>query len=93
MDDEERKLFSALSREIITLFADRNDLLDLYRTLIAAGLDTKENAALRLRTQIDQLNTSVNGAGTRSLTWIADSLETEKLDAAKLLRDPVSGSA
>jgi hypothetical protein len=109
MTQEERDLLVNLgtfagqaSEHLTTLFKDRNDmlvaftatLLDLYRVLFAAGLDSKDAAAARLRTQRDQLAASMPDAeGTVALEWIAASLETEKLDAAALMRKPTVGTA
>jgi hypothetical protein len=101
MTDEERQLLIGMSTEVVHLFGDRDDflvgftaaILDLYRVIFSAGLDTKNAAVPRLRTQVDQLHQVANGLGSISLKWIADSLENEKLDAAKLLRERSVGSA
>jgi hypothetical protein len=101
MTDDERQLLLGMSREVVNLFRDRDDaligftaaVLDLYRALFSSGADSKDAAVARLRAQADQLHEIANGLGATSLKWIADSLENEKLDAAKLIRDRPAGSA
>jgi hypothetical protein len=101
MTTEERQLLLGTSKEMQGLFRDRDDmligittaLLDVYRVLFAAGRDTKDAALSRLRAQHDQLRQVVPGElGCKALQWLIDSLETDKLDAAKLLREPTAGS-
>jgi len=102
MTNEERQLMLGTHKDVLNLFQDRNDLLvgitaallDLYRTLIFAGSDSKDAALLRLRAQRTQIIGAIpNGVGSISLQWLIDSLETGKLDAAKLIREPSAGTA
>jgi hypothetical protein len=101
MTDEERKLLLDTAKQVVELSANRNDilvgimvaLLDLYRELFAGGLDAKDTALARLQTQHRELVESVGGLGTKSLEWLINSLETDKLDAAWLLQQLPAGSA
>ncbi len=102
MTDDERKLLVEISKMALQLFGDRDDmvvgatvvLLDVYRTLFAAGADTKEEAVQRLKVQRDEIKRLVPGArATGYLQAFVQSLEEGKLDAAKLLREPPRGSA
>ncbi len=102
MNELERKLLLATAKDMVGLFQDRDDLLvglvaallDVYRTLIAAGIDTKDSALVRLAAQREQITSVIPGAtGVKSLQWLIGSLETGKLDAAKLYREPTAGTA
>ncbi|MGA9308717.1 MAG: hypothetical protein WBW31_25205 [Candidatus Sulfotelmatobacter sp.] len=102
MTREEGLLLTATAEHVAELFDNRDDMLiglaaailDLYRALFEAGADTKQAALARLRTQQEQLMRVLpEGRGSKSLKWIADSLENEKLDAAGLFRARAVGSA
>jgi hypothetical protein len=101
MTDEERKLLLGTAKHLVELSDDRNDMLvgimaaivDLYRVSFAAGRDTKSAALVRLDVEHQELQRLVGGIGCKALKWLIDSLKNEKLDAAKLLREPPVGSA
>ena len=102
MTDAERQLLLDLAREVQRLFAERNDMiigitaviLDLYRVQFAAHADTRDAALSRLRLQRDAINEQVHdGSMSRYLEFVIQSLEAGALDAAKLQREPVVGSA
>lgn len=102
MTNEERQLLLGTFKEMQGLFRDRDDMLigitaailDLYRALFAAGLDKKDPALTRLQAQHEELRQVLPGElGCKALKWLIDSLESNKLDAAKLLRETPAGSA
>jgi hypothetical protein len=102
MTEDERSLLLSTAEQTVELVANRDDMLigfaavilDLYRVLFGAGTDTQQAALTRLRAQQDQLATAVpEGRGSKALKWIADSLETDTLNAAELFRVPPVGSA
>jgi hypothetical protein len=68
-------------------------LLDLYRIEFRAGRDTKQDALARLHLQRRELSRVAGEPGAVFLKYLSDTLADEKLDAAKLYRDPVEGSA
>lgn len=101
MTDNERELLLTLGQEVERLFRERDDmivgitavLLDLYRVLFKAGADSKEAALSRLRAQHEQLAGLFPEQLGAMLQAVIASLEEDKLDAARLLRDPAAGSA
>ena len=101
MTNEERELLVQTARTVSELEKDRNDLLigvaavllDLYRASFDSGSDTKPAALTRLRLQHQQLAQATPPVDCLSLKWLIDSLEDEKLDAAKLFRMRPAGSA
>jgi hypothetical protein len=102
MTDEERRLLTETARQVLQLFGNRDDmivgitaaLLDLYRMQFAAGLDTKDVALTRLRIQRDEINRLIHdGRAVKYLQSLIEALETDRLDAAKLLRESPAGSA
>lgn len=102
MTAEERALLIETAKEVARLFQERDDMivgftaaiLDLYRSAFQAGHQTKEDAIGRLRAQRDDLDRKTQAKlGTKMLGSIIATLENDQLDAAKLLREPPSGSA
>jgi hypothetical protein len=102
MTDNEAKLLSATADQVARLFSERDDLivgittafLDLYRAIFAARLDTKDAVLARLHAQLDDMRRLASSDhGGRYLRSLIESLETDRLDAAKLLREPPVGSA
>lgn len=102
MTDTELQLLTTTARQVVELSGNRNDMLiafaaailDLYRLLFDAGIDTKADALTRLNAQYDPIvQTIPGGCGSVALKWTIDSLESGKLDAATLLRAPPAGSA
>jgi hypothetical protein len=102
MTNEERQLLLGLTQEVQRLFKERDDmivgvtatLLDLYRMLFASGADTKEAALGRLRAQHAQILKLVPGGQFGPmLQAVIQSLDEDRLDAAKLFRTPPAGSA
>jgi len=101
MDDSfNAEAFSRTAGNLNQLFADRDDLsigvaailLDLYRVQFSAGHDTKEHAVARLQIQVEDVNEEYPGRPLAGfLQFFVESLESGKLDAAKLLRDPAVG--
>jgi hypothetical protein len=101
MTQDERALLLEIAKFTNELANNRNDMLvgvvaailDLYRTDFREGKDTKQDAINRLRLQQEVLAEKENGLGNLFLKWLSDTLETDRLDAAKLYRDPPAGSA
>ncbi len=101
MTDDERTLLIETAKFITELTKNRNDmlvgitatLLDLYRTDFRDGRDTRQDALRRLQIQQQELSASAGGVGDIFLKYLSDTLATDKLDAAKLYRDPAVGSA
>ena len=90
-----------IARSVLQLQKDRDDLLigvvaglvDLYRALFSREVDSKAEALARLRIQHQQLAKAVPPVDCLSLRWLIETLEEDKLDAAKLLRVPPAGAA
>lgn len=102
IEETQRLLLIETVKEVRQLFGDRDDMvigvtaafLDLYRVLFAAGLDMKELALARLQTQHDEINRLIpSGNAARYLSALIEALETDRLNAAKLMRTPAAGSA
>jgi hypothetical protein len=95
-------LLSATGQKVLQLFGDRDDLvvgitavfLDLYRVMFTAGFDSKNAALSRLKAQYADLEGQIPGGRvSKYLDALIAALEADRLDAAKLLREPVVGSA
>ena len=76
MTDNEHELLSETAKHVMELFDNRDDMLiglvaaivDLYRIAFDAGVNTKEAALTRLRTQQEQSVSVVpEGRGSKSL--------------------------
>jgi hypothetical protein len=102
MEDKERLLLIESAKEIFQLFNDRDDmvvgitaaLLDLYRVDFSTGRQTKSEALLRLSTQrLDLEGRMPRQLGAKYLGALIETLRDDKLDAAKLAREPAAGSA
>jgi hypothetical protein len=101
MTDDERTLLVETARFTHQLSRDRNDMLvgitaailDLYRADFRDGRDTKQDALARLQIQCRQLSGVPGEPGVVFLKYLMDTLEADKLDAAKLYREPTVGSA
>jgi hypothetical protein len=91
--------FQRITATLAEMVAERNDmvvgvtaaLLDLYRVQFDAGKDSKHAAIVRLKLQVHDLEKKAPGAYARYLQSLIQSMETGKLDAAKLFREPVGG--
>jgi hypothetical protein len=101
MTPDERALLLETANFTRQLASDRNDLLvgvtaallDLYRIGFRGGSDTKIQALNRLQIQQDELTKGAAGLGVTFLKYLADTLAADKLDAAKLYREPAAGNA
>ena len=102
MTEQERLMLVECGKEIIELYSSRNDmivgitaaLLDLHRVLILAGHQSKQDVINRLTTQKNTIvSHSPKQLGALYLQSLIDALANDRLDAAKLLREPTAGSA
>jgi len=101
MTNDERILLVETAKFTDELSRNRNDmligitaaLLDLYRTRFKEGTDSKPDALVRLELQQNELSRRANGLGVTFLKYLTDTLAAEKLDAAKLYREPPAGTA
>jgi hypothetical protein len=101
MANQERQALLHAINSITELEKDRDDLLigvtavllDIYRVLFNSAVDVKQDAMTRLHVQHQQLAEAIPPRDCQSLTWLIESLEEDKLDAARLLRMPIAGSA
>ncbi len=98
----ESECITALGRDILNLFETRYDIIigfaavlfDLYRVNFQAGLDTKALALSRLGAQLDEIKQKDPKArGAVMLECLIESLKTDRLNAAMLLREVPAGSA
>lgn len=102
MLEVERQAFMKLVENVEELGRNRDDmligivaaLLDLYRSSIERGDQTKDDAVARLTAQKDWLAKEIQGqVGALFLEFLIATLRADKLDAAKWLRQPTVGSA
>lgn len=102
MDTNERALLLEVAKNTVQLFRDRDDmvvavtavLLDLYRIQFQNGAQTKADVLSRLQVQRDFLkNNEPQKRGVLFLSSLIETLQDDKLDAAKLLRLHPEGHA
>ena len=103
--DELNMLLLAIAEfgdEVQELRQDRNDLLagavaaflDIHRSLVAKGLDTKNDAIARLEAQRDWLKLyTPKTACAATLDCLIASLASDKWDVAKFMRETTMGNA
>ena len=100
MTEDERGLLRAMAAEMVRFQNERNDmivaitaiLLDLYRSGFTAGHQTKIDVVTRLQAQLSDLEVK-GGMGAQMLQSVIQTLESDLLDAAKILREPAAGHA
>jgi hypothetical protein len=102
MAPEERQLLVETAKTVVGLFEDRDDMvvaitaviLDLYRIDFQRGHQTKQEALSRLQMQRGELSVvDPKQRGVKFLDALIETLRSDKLDAATLLREPPAGSA
>lgn len=91
----------ALAENVIQLFQDRDDLVvgitaalvDIYLNQIQMTGRSKPHILDSLKMQLDHCAKFPKQYGTKFLKSLIQTLREEKLDAAKLLREPPQGHA